>query len=83
MHRRGQVETATRLLGASDAERARFDTPHQENERRLIAEARAAFEAGQPPLALANGLAAGATLGEGEIFALISAALAQPLASPP
>jgi tetratricopeptide (TPR) repeat protein len=76
--RRGQIDTATLLLGASDAERVRFGTPHQENERRLIAEARAALEARQHPDAFASGLAAGAALDEGEWLALISEALAQP-----
>ena len=41
--RRGQVETAARLLGASDAQRPGAAEPLQPNERRLIAEARAAL----------------------------------------
>jgi hypothetical protein len=60
--RRGQLETAALLLGASDAERARLGTPHQENERRLIAQARAALTAELPAAALASALAAGALL---------------------
>ena len=76
--RRGQIDAATRLLGASDAERARFGAPLQENELRLIAEARPALEALLAPDAFAANLAAGAALGQTELFALISEALAQP-----
>jgi hypothetical protein len=49
--RRGQLETAALLLGTRDAKRARSGTPHQENERRLIAEARAALAADLPAAA--------------------------------
>ncbi len=76
--RRGQIDTATLLIGASDAEQIRDEAPLQECERRLIAEARAALAQLQPG-ALARGLAAGAALGERELLALISEALAQPL----
>ena len=75
--RRGQLETAALLLGASDAERARFGTPHQENERRLIAEARAALAAELPAAALASGLAAGALLQDSDRLAVIAEALAR------
>jgi tetratricopeptide (TPR) repeat protein len=75
--RRGQFDAATRLLGASDAERVRFDTPLQENERRLIAEARPALEARCAPDAFTGALAAGAMLDMTGLFALISEALAQ------
>jgi predicted ATPase/DNA-binding winged helix-turn-helix (wHTH) protein len=75
--RRGQLDFATRLLGASDAERARVGTPLQANERRLIAEARPALEARLPPDAFARGLAAGAVLDTAGLFALIAEALAQ------
>jgi predicted ATPase/DNA-binding winged helix-turn-helix (wHTH) protein len=75
--RRGQVDTATLLLGASDAERARFGTPHMVNERRLIAEARTGLEAAQDPGAFASGLAAGAEFPEGELLGIIAKVLAQ------
>lgn len=75
--RRGQLDTSALLLGASDAERARFGTPHQENERRLIAEARAALQTELPSEAFANRLAAGAALDEREWLGVVSAALAQ------
>jgi hypothetical protein len=74
--RRGQLETAALLLGACDAERARFGTPHQENERRLIAEARAALAAELPAAAFASGLAAGALLPDGDRLTVIAEALA-------
>ena len=60
---RGQLDTAALLLGGCDAERRHFGTPHQENERRLIAKARAGLEAALSPDALASSLAAGAGLG--------------------
>jgi hypothetical protein len=75
--RRGQFDTAARLLGASDAEWARVATPLQENERRLLAEARPGLEALLPPEAFASGLAAGAALDMAGLFALIAEALAQ------
>jgi hypothetical protein len=75
--RRGQLDTAAVLLGASDAERLRYGTPHQENERRIISEARANLEARLNPEALASRLATGAALQEGEWQPLISEALAQ------
>ena len=75
--RRGQFETAAVLLGAANAERARYGTPYQENERRLIAEARADLEARLAPDTLASHLAAGAALQEGEWLPLIAEALAQ------
>jgi tetratricopeptide (TPR) repeat protein len=76
--RRGQLDTAAVLLGASDAERLRYGTPHQENERRLIAQARAALEARMDSDALASLLTKGAALQEGEWLPLVSHALAQP-----
>ena len=75
--RRGQLDTAALLLGASDAERLRFGTPYQENERRLIAEARAGLEARLPMNAYSSGLAAGAGLDERQRLTVISDALAQ------
>jgi hypothetical protein len=75
--RRGQFCAATRLLGAVDADRGRFATPLQENERRLLAEARPALEALLPPEAFASALAAGAILDIAGVFALIADALAQ------
>ena len=79
--RRGQIDMAALLLGKSDMERARADEALQDNERRLIAEVRAAVETKLHPHALARSLAAGAALGEGELLALVSEALAQPLAN--
>jgi predicted ATPase/DNA-binding winged helix-turn-helix (wHTH) protein len=73
--RRGQIEAATRLLGASDAQRVRAEVPLQENERRLTAELRAAQKAQRPPEALARDLAAGGALGEAQLLALIAEAL--------
>jgi predicted ATPase/DNA-binding winged helix-turn-helix (wHTH) protein len=81
--RRGQVETAALLLGASDAKRARDDEPLQPNERRLITEARAALEGHSPPDMRARALAAGAALGTAQLLALISEALAQPCRNDP
>ncbi len=75
--RRGQFDTAARLLGASDAERARFGTPHQPNEQRLIDEARAGLAARLPADTLTRGLAAGAALDEHDWLTVISEALAQ------
>ena len=65
------------LLGASDAERARFGTPHQANEQRLIDQARAALEAQLDSPTYASGLAAGAAFSEAKLLELISEALAQ------
>ena len=75
--RRGQFDTATRLLGASDAERVRFGTPLAENERRLLAEARPALEALLLPEVFASRLAAGAVLDQAGLFALVVEALAK------
>ena len=52
--------------------------PLQVNELRLMAEARPALEVLLRPEALSGSLTAGAALGEAELFALISEALAQP-----
>jgi tetratricopeptide (TPR) repeat protein len=76
--RRGQLEAAARLLGASDAIVLRTGVPRQPNEQRLTAAARAGLETTLGTGAFASSLAAGAALGEGEQFALISEALAQP-----
>jgi hypothetical protein len=76
--RRGQIDTAALLLGALDAVQLRTAVPLQVNEVRLMAEARLALEALLRPEALSGSLAAGAALGEAELFALISEALAQP-----
>ncbi len=76
--RRGRLDTAALLLGASDAERARFGTPHQANEQRLVTETRTALEAALPRDAFTSGLAAGAAIDEREWLGVISAALEQP-----
>ena len=73
--RRGQFETAVRLLGYCDAEVHRTGVPFQVNEARLIAQARTALEAQLSPGALATAHAAGAALSKAEVLALISAAI--------
>ena len=75
--RRGQVDIGTLLLGASDAEQARLGTPHQDNEQRLIAQARAGLEAAQDPHSFASGLAAGAVLAERDLLDVVAKALTQ------
>lgn len=77
--RRGQLDAAARLLGASDAERARIGDPLQLSEQRLVDKARAALTAEFAPRVLAGLLTAGAVLSEAERFALISEALARSL----
>ena len=77
--RRGQIDTAALLLGALDAAQLRTAVPLQVNERRLIAEARPAIEGELNAEALSSSLAAGAALGETELLALISEALAETL----
>lgn len=76
--RRGQVETASLLLGAYEAKRARTGEPLQPNERRLIAQARAAIETGVQAEPLRQALAAGAALGDLELLSVITDALALP-----
>ena len=76
--RRGQREAAARLIGASDAQCMKDDTPRQPNEERLIAQARAELEAGMGAETFAAARAAGAGLGEAELAALIAGTLAQP-----
>jgi tetratricopeptide (TPR) repeat protein len=75
--RRGEIDVATQLLGASDAHEIRADAPRYQVEQRLLDEARAALKADQRPESFASRLAAGAALSEGELFALISENLAQ------
>jgi predicted ATPase/DNA-binding winged helix-turn-helix (wHTH) protein len=75
--RRGQIDAAALLLGWSDAQCAKDDAPRQPNEERLIAQARADLEATMGAEAFAGSRAAGARLGEAELVALISEALAQ------
>jgi hypothetical protein len=75
--RRGQLEAAARLLGAFDAKREVGDTLLLPNERRLIASARAGLDAALPPDVFASHLAAGAALGEDEVYALICETLAR------
>ena len=57
--------------------------PPQPNERRLIAEARAALEKELPPDALARYLAAGASLDQKKLPELLSESLAQGVQPPP
>jgi tetratricopeptide (TPR) repeat protein len=79
--RRRQFDTATMLVGASEVERRRDFVPLQENELRLMTEARAALEARIHPDELTRGLVAGASLRERALLELISESLAQPFAN--
>jgi predicted ATPase/DNA-binding winged helix-turn-helix (wHTH) protein len=74
--RRGQIDTATRLLGACDARLARTGTTLESNEERLMNEVRTALQSQLHPDALASGLTAGAALGTGEWYGAIAEALA-------
>ena len=74
--RRGQVDRATRLLGACDARLARLGEPSQPNEAQLLAHAREGLAAAQTPEAFAGNLAAGAKQGVLETHALIAEGLA-------
>ena len=76
--RRGQLETAALLLGASDAELAKIQTPRQVNEARIVAAARAGLAASLPTAGFQGLTAAGAALGERDMVAAISEAIAQP-----
>jgi hypothetical protein len=76
--RLGQPDTAALLLGAAEARQARSGTPPQENERRLVAESRAALRAAMEPAAFAGALAAGAALAEDKQLAFIGEALPPP-----
>jgi len=76
--RRGQLETAALLLGASDAMHAKDEQPRQSNEDRLLAAARAGLAASLPDATLQRLAAAGAALGERDMVAAISEAIAQP-----
>jgi predicted ATPase len=73
--RRGQLDVAARLLGASDTVVTRTGVPLQVNEDRLIAEARAGLQTALPRDDLERYLAEGAGLGEEETFALIASGL--------
>ena len=79
--RRGRLDAAARLLGVSDGRRARGGEPVQSNEQRLIAHVRAELASALRPEALAAAMAEGASLGDDELFALVSEALA-PLQGP-
>jgi hypothetical protein len=74
--RRGQVDPAVRLLGASDAWCIRTGSTLQANEQRLIHAARADLQASLDENAFESCLAAGAALDERGLLALISDALA-------
>ena len=73
--RRGQLEDAAQLAGASDAAQARSGVPLEANEQRLMKQVRSALEAQLPPDALAHHLAAGAALGRQELYERIASAL--------
>jgi len=81
--RRGQFMASARVLGVSDSRRAGGGEPLQDNEQRLTDCVRAELASELRPEALAAALAAGASLGDDELFALVSEALAQPHGSGP
>ena len=70
--RSGLPKPAALLLGASDAEVARYGAPRQPNEQRLIAAARPALAIALGGTEFAACLAAGASMREVEIHALIA-----------
>ena len=80
--RRGQSDVAARLLGARDASSKKTGLPTQPNERRLIAQARAALEKQLPPDALERHLASGAALTPEKLPELLSESLAQGVQHP-
>ena len=73
--RRGQLEDAAQLAGASDAAQARSGAPLESNELRLMKQVRSALQAQLPPDALGHHLAAGAALGRQELYERIASAL--------
>jgi hypothetical protein len=76
--RRGQTAPAAMLVGAFDARTARIGGSRWVNGHRLVAEARAGLSAELEADAFADALGAGAVLGEAEIVALVTEALARP-----
>jgi tetratricopeptide (TPR) repeat protein len=73
--RRGQMETAARLLGAVEAHRARLGEAFQPNEQRLVDHARAGLAAALPPEVLAECRAAGGVIATSDLRALIAEGL--------
>jgi predicted ATPase/DNA-binding winged helix-turn-helix (wHTH) protein len=73
--RRGQIELATRLLGASDALHARNGEPTQPNEARLMRNAREGLVGAQTDEAFLRLAAAGAAFGTAEIRSAIAEGL--------
>ena len=73
--RRGRLEDAAQLTGASDATQARSGVSPQSNELRLMKQVRAALREQLPADVLAQHLAAGAALGRQELYERISSAL--------
>ena len=74
--RSGLPKPAARLLGASDAEVARYGAPRQPNEQRLMAAARPALATALGDTEFAACLGSGRSMREGEIHALIAETLA-------
>ena len=74
--RSGLLKPAALLLGASDAEVARHGAPRQPNEQRLMTAARPALAITLGATEFTACLAAGASMREGEIHALIAENLA-------
>jgi len=68
------------LVGVSEADRRRSKLPLQENELRLMTEARAALEERLHADELSRGLAAGEALSEAELVRLINESLARAVA---
>jgi predicted ATPase/DNA-binding winged helix-turn-helix (wHTH) protein len=73
--RRGRLEDAAQLAGASDAVQARTGVPPQPNELRLMLQVRASLEAQLAADVLAHHFAAGAVLGTQRLYERISGAL--------
>jgi hypothetical protein len=73
--RKGRLDVAAQLVGASDAEQARAGVPRQFNEQRLARATRNGLERVMDTDTLAGLLAKGARLGTGQVFALIADAL--------
>jgi hypothetical protein len=73
--RRGQAEVAARLIGAVDAQSRRSGLPSQPNEQRLVDAARAALKRDMAPDRLEAEMAAGDSLDNTGLVALICEAI--------
>jgi len=70
--RRGQIEAATLLLGAFDAQQERSDFPIGPNEQRLVEQARAGLAAQSDAQVFASRMNAGRALDTAEVMEVIS-----------